>query len=149
MKYGTQRTDPINDGIVEANIVVPEGVTRADLDAFEELAALIVLKLFGEGSEALFEILELLQCLEIRGFEHVVVLVGEVEVIDSQVVSSLQRYGHRIPRVVIVCSELQGVARLSNDGQLLLRRHCGNERDGGVGTSTFVCALCIFELLLA
>jgi len=63
------------------------------------------LELFGEGSEATFELTEVLTFTELGGFKRIVAVVGEVQEPHSERLF-LQRNARRVPCVVFVASEL-------------------------------------------
>ena len=99
---------PVDDGVVEANVVGGEGVASADPSAGTEPTTLGVLELSGERPEALLEVLEVLTIPKPRGLKRLVVFVGEVLVLHYESLSYEQN-AHRVPGVVIVGSELRRV----------------------------------------
>jgi hypothetical protein len=72
---------PIDEGVVEADIVVMKGEGGADPVARDDLRAVGVLHLYGHRSEAVLEYVHLPPALEGARSEHFVVLLRESQVI--------------------------------------------------------------------
>ena len=115
-------TNPVDDSVVVAKIIIAETMTRADPDTLSEWTTIAVLSLFGEGSEAFPKLLKLFQVPKLGGSKRVVVFVGEVEVLHFQCFS-LQRNARRVPRVVLARSELHPVVVIALRQQRFLL-HC-------------------------
>ena len=82
-------TDIIDNGVVKANVVVAKRIRRTNAHAFDDCGAVRILELDGELTEPSYEIVKLVLGLEAFGEDNVVVVVGEVVVLDSQLVTKL------------------------------------------------------------